>query len=147
MKALTLHQPWASLIAHGFKKIETRSWGTYYRGELAIHAAKDFPKYAKEAAHDMYANWNGFREMGYTVETLPRGYIVAKVNLVNCVPMTDANIEKVSNFERSLGFYEPNRCMWILEDIEQIDPPIPIKGKQGLWECELDLESFVELSY
>ncbi len=40
MKALTLHQPWASLIAEGVKTIETRSWSTKYRGPMAIHAAK-----------------------------------------------------------------------------------------------------------
>jgi hypothetical protein len=37
---LTLHQPWASLIALGVKTIETRSWSTKYRGPLAIHAGK-----------------------------------------------------------------------------------------------------------
>lgn len=40
MKAITLWQPWASLIACGAKTIETRSWGTPYRGPLAIHASK-----------------------------------------------------------------------------------------------------------
>jgi len=40
VKVLTLHQPWASLIALGVKTIETRSWSTQYRGPLAIHAAK-----------------------------------------------------------------------------------------------------------
>lgn len=40
MKAITIWQPWASAIAHGLKGIETRSWGTKYRGLLAIHAAK-----------------------------------------------------------------------------------------------------------
>ncbi len=40
MRALTLHQPWASLIALGVKTIETRSWSTSYRGPLAIHAGK-----------------------------------------------------------------------------------------------------------
>lgn len=40
MKALTLHQPWASLIAAGVKTIETRSWSTRYRGPLAVHAGK-----------------------------------------------------------------------------------------------------------
>lgn len=40
MKALTLWQPWASLVALGVKTIETRSWSTSYRGPLAIHAAK-----------------------------------------------------------------------------------------------------------
>lgn len=39
MKALTLWQPWASLVALGVKTIETRSWSTGYRGPLAIHAA------------------------------------------------------------------------------------------------------------
>ena len=40
MKALTLYQPYASLIAVGAKTIETRSWGTSYRGGLLIHAGK-----------------------------------------------------------------------------------------------------------
>lgn len=39
VKTLTLLQPWASLVACGAKKIETRSWATKYRGPLAIHAA------------------------------------------------------------------------------------------------------------
>ncbi len=48
MKTLTLTQPWAQLIAIGAKRIETRSWGTKYRGPIAIHAAKGFPKWARE---------------------------------------------------------------------------------------------------
>lgn len=42
-KALTLWQPWASLVALGVKTIETRSWSTAYRGPLAIHAAARRP--------------------------------------------------------------------------------------------------------
>ena len=38
MKALTIQQPWASVITMGVKTIETRSWSTKYRGPLAIHA-------------------------------------------------------------------------------------------------------------
>ena len=48
MKALSITQPWATLIAIGAKTIETRSWSTLYRGDLAIHAAKGFPRYARE---------------------------------------------------------------------------------------------------
>lgn len=40
MKAVTLTQPWATLVAIGAKQIETRSWPTNYRGPLAIHAGK-----------------------------------------------------------------------------------------------------------
>ena len=52
MKALTLTQPWASLMELGQKEVETRSWYTGYRGELVIHAAKGFPKWAKETADE-----------------------------------------------------------------------------------------------
>jgi hypothetical protein len=38
MKAITILQPWASLIACNAKQIEIRSWATKYRGEIAIHA-------------------------------------------------------------------------------------------------------------
>jgi len=40
LKALTLWQPWASLLAGGGKMFETRSWKTNYRGPVVIHAAK-----------------------------------------------------------------------------------------------------------
>lgn len=43
MKALTLHQPWASLVALGVKTVETRGWATSYRGPLAIHAGTHRP--------------------------------------------------------------------------------------------------------
>ena len=39
-KALTIAQPWATLVAIGAKQIETRSWQTNYRGDIAIHAGK-----------------------------------------------------------------------------------------------------------
>lgn len=39
LKALTIKQPWASLIVEGVKDVENRSWRTNYRGRLIIHAA------------------------------------------------------------------------------------------------------------
>ena len=47
MKALSLTQSWATLVTIGAKKLETRSWPTYYRGPLLIHAAKGFPPAAR----------------------------------------------------------------------------------------------------
>ena len=40
MKAISICQPWATLIAIGAKRFATRSWKTDYRGLLAIHAGK-----------------------------------------------------------------------------------------------------------
>lgn len=50
LKALTVTQPWASLVQRRAKRIETRSWYTHYRGHLVIHAAKNYPIWAKELA-------------------------------------------------------------------------------------------------
>lgn len=66
-KALTLHQPWASLIALGVKTIETRSWSTKYRGPLAIHAGKrglrlggvHVPTLKRDGSHEEQDAWNG----------------------------------------------------------------------------------------
>ena len=43
MKAITILQPYASLIVAGAKQYETRSWDTPYRGIIAIHAGKNKP--------------------------------------------------------------------------------------------------------
>lgn len=40
MKAITIKQPWASLIAHGIKDIENRTWRTNFRGRILIHSAQ-----------------------------------------------------------------------------------------------------------
>ena len=36
MKAISLKQPWANLVASGKKTVETRKWSTNYRGDLII---------------------------------------------------------------------------------------------------------------
>jgi activating signal cointegrator 1 len=46
MKVITVIQPWATLLALGVKKFETRSWATKHRGELAVHAGKKIDKAA-----------------------------------------------------------------------------------------------------
>lgn len=48
MKALTITQPWSHLVMLGAKKIETRSWWASHRGEVAIHASKTYPRWARD---------------------------------------------------------------------------------------------------
>lgn len=55
MLALSLTQPWASLVATGAKKIETRSWRPNKSAigqRIAIHASKGFPRDAKEICYE-----------------------------------------------------------------------------------------------
>lgn len=123
--AITLWQPWASLVAQGDKKIETRSWSTSYRGPIAIHAAKRSP------------DWSTFSEDSYALpegKDWPQGAVVAIANLVDCVEMTPEFIAAQSQEERALGLWQPGRFAWVLENVRPLDPPVPAKGGQKLWQ-------------
>ena len=134
MKALTLTQPWATLVAVGAKRIETRSWRTSYRGPLAIHAAKAFPKWARmfTCEPDCYECFPTCR--GASVTGYPLGVVLATCKIVACTLISSAFTEQLSDRERALGNYASGRFAWVLEDIVQLDKPVPVKGALGLWE-------------
>lgn len=133
MKALTLYQPCATLVAIGAKQIETRSWATSYRGPLAIHAGKKFPVPAKNL---VYAN-KDFRSAlivnGELID-IPLGSILAICQLLDCRLIVEGNIP--AGPEWSFGDYRIGRYMWILGDVEKVNPPIRARGFQRLWEWE-----------
>lgn len=94
MKALSLWQPWATLIATGAKRIETRSWYTPYRGPLAIHAAKKRSRELDQLCVNSPPFERALKASGNLVEegdrlalTLPIGAIVATARLVACLEM------------------------------------------------------------
>ena len=66
MKAISLKQPWANLVACGYKTLETRTWTTSYRGELLICSSA-------------------------SGEIEPAGCALALVNLVDCREMEDGD--------------------------------------------------------
>ena len=125
MKALTLTQPWASLVALGHKRVETRSWATNYRGPLAIHAAKGFPASARDFASEE-------RALGRLPERLPLGAIVA-VAVVTDVGRTEHISPVISALERHLGDYTPGRYAWMLRNIRPLPEPVPLMGRLGLF--------------
>lgn len=116
MRALTLHQPWATAVALGVKTVETRSWATSYRGPLAIHAGTsdvgllqrspsgrrwDLTSQAlalgptvttRSRALLGYAGRNGYRRkpaVQLDGRPLPLGAVVATCTLVDVVPTAD----------------------------------------------------------
>lgn len=119
---ISLHQPWASLIAHGQKTYETRSWSTKYRGSIAIHAAKKVP--------------GNLLSLPCTRELVPLGAVVAIADLVDCIEMSEEFIAAQSDLERSVGDWSPGRFAWQLVNVRPI-VPIPAKGKQGLFKWEM----------
>lgn len=141
---LTLRQPWASLIALGEKRIETRDWGTSYRGMVAIHASgrwhyEDVEDAVYEAS--FLAAWKrrGIRAMA----ELPLGAVVATARLIDCVRMTPGMIAAVEPNEMHFGYFAPGRWGWLLADVRALPDPIPAKGRLGLWTPSPELAASV----
>lgn len=133
MKAITLWQPWATLIAIGAKRYETRSWPTRYRGPIAIHAAKRAPG-------DLELNLmlsllaSGRVPDLPAIDELPLGVIVATAELVNCTRMAGAIVRSQPELERDVGDWRTGRYAWELANVQALPTPIPARGAQGLWE-------------
>ena len=129
MRALSLWQPWASAIAIGAKRVETRSWGTAERGPLAIHAAK---KWNRELAGDA-CFFAGFCDEVRLLEKLPLGAVVCVAELGLLRDPRRVHLPARNDQERALGGWEPGRWGWVLEDKRQLKEPFPLRGQQGLW--------------
>jgi activating signal cointegrator 1 len=129
--ALTIYQPWASLIAYGFKEFETRGWPApqKYVGQLiAIHAAK---QWTNQEQRWLKVYKQKFPEIGDL--PVPRGCIIAMCRLIEVVP-ADLLRDTVNPRERSMGGYEEaGRYGWRLAVVKRAEPPIPAQGKQGIW--------------
>lgn len=152
MKAITILEPWASLIACGAKKIETRSWRTNYRGKIAIHAGKKFmhgsiEKFIAIEGWDKYAKMSRPLEQNdiYLEEEGTLGCVVAIADLVECVQFTHSllpgrntillNGQEVAENEIMFGDCTAGRWGWMLENIQRIEQ-VSAKGQQGLWNWE-----------
>ena len=138
MKALTLTQPWATLVALSAKKIETRSWSTQYRGPMAIHAAKGFPRQARELClqEPFRSALKKVLSAPDAIDELPLGKVVALCVLKYCIPITAA---QARGAERAFGDYSAGRYAWLLTDIRKLKTPIAVRGALGLWTLDMDL--------
>ena len=126
MKAISLWQPWASAIALGHKKIETRSWSIRYRGPILIHAAKTFPRVAQDFA-------SVERALGRMPERVPLGAIVAVARLIIVRPTEELALE-ISAIEKLYGDYSDGRFGWVLDNVRAFKEPIGYRGSQGLFD-------------
>ena len=126
MKAITLKQPWATLIAKGYKEYEFRTWKTKYRGEILIHSGKVIDKKAMARFEDLNLEY-------------PIGCIIAKANLTDCIPVDDEFRKKVipqnPSVYNGLNKTDWNGYGFKLENVEEITP-VKTNGKLSLWEYD-----------
>ena len=122
VKAITIWEPYASSIANGKKKYETRTWKTNYRGPIVIHASAR--KMSKE--HVALAQKVGIINPKYS-------RVVAIADLIDCIQMTEDFISKQNTTEISLGNWHVGNYAWKLDNVKIINSEEIIKGQQGMW--------------
>lgn len=134
MKAITITQPWATLVAIGAKRYETRGWKTAWRGRLAIHAAKGFPGWAKELVTDG-PSYDALVAGGLVgiVEELPLGAVIATAELVDIRRVEDVR-DGLDERERAFGNYDDGRFAWELREVRMLPVPVAARGALSLWE-------------
>lgn len=138
IKILTLWQPWATLLACGIKRVETRNWYTSHRGPVVIHAAKRWVDDLKQLAADprFAGPLREAKALTGWDHAMPLGAAIGVANLVD-VKGTNATakgrwVDRLSEQERSFGDYGPYRYGWFFEGFAWFDTPVPVAGSQGL---------------
>lgn len=154
MKAITLPQPAATLVALGKKQVLTFAWGTRYRGRLAIHAgARGDSGHPLQPKESELLDWlndpalrfsllrafrcdDSVRELLTVLRNLPRNAIVAECEIGDVVrsygpgPSTH-----ISPIEAAFGDFSAGQILWFLHKIKPLEPAVPAEGKSsGLWE-------------
>lgn len=137
LKCLSLMQPWATLLVHGLKHYETRSWSTSHRGPLLIHASRRFP----EAARDLCTQSPFFEALHRagiaSPRELPHGAIIGMVTIADVLPIP-LPAGSLTELERAFGDYSPNRYAWHCTT-PRTCLPIKTGGRLGIFDCPLSV--------
>lgn len=133
MKALTISQPYANLIASGEKWVENRTWHTDYRGPLAIHAGR---------GTQYLTHW----ELG----AYPTGVVIAVCRLIACLSVEETkkslDLASLPDGARRFGWeffrefldheYTEGPYGLVLADVQKFSEHIPATGHQFLWDWD-----------
>jgi len=129
MKAITIKQPWASLICEGIKDIENRSWRTKFRGRILIHASANSIKYFSALDFFGEERLKVIKEKTGYVPELPISSIIGSVEIIDCVSKTYNRKGDTTSIWADEGQWH-----WVLANPILFPEPISVKGKQSFWD-------------
>lgn len=135
MKALTISEPFASMIAIGDKIVENRTWPTKFRGRFAIHAGKGTQYIDKITLLNDYPDAGCVIALADLVECYAIEHII---DMASKSPGTRAGNSPYT--WRDLAYHEHTEgpYCFVLANVDPLMWPDPAKGKQGFWEWERD---------
>jgi len=128
---MSMHQPWASLLVHGIKKLEGRSWYTPHRGRLWIastvkEADKDMIRYTEEQYRCLYPN-----EDLVFPDVYPAGALLGCVNVVDC-----ATNEEYFAKNPDVGEENDSAYLFVCENAVPLKIKFQMKGKHKTYKLE-----------
>ncbi|RLN18572.1 uncharacterized protein C2845_PM02G40770 [Panicum miliaceum] len=134
---LTMHQPWASLLVHGIKRVEGRSWPSPITGRLWIHAASKVPdpdtiKAMEDFYREIYAV-DGIADINFP-QHYPVSRLLGCVEVVGCLRSQELVCwEDVPQSVRLEGLTD---FCWLCENPQKLVVPFEMRGYQGVYNLE-----------
>jgi hypothetical protein len=135
---LTLHQPLASFMVYGLKRVEGRGWSSAVRGTLWIHAAAKEPSPEDiEQGEAFYREVHRLDGDGSPLQ-LPKHYpvscLVGKVEVVDVVEAdTFLAWDSLPDGARLEGEANGAGYYFLCEKQQRLVMPIEMKGQHKLW--------------
>ncbi|XP_074150940.1 activating signal cointegrator 1 isoform X2 [Sminthopsis crassicaudata] len=127
---LSMHQPWASLLIRGIKRVEGRTWYTSHRGRLWIAAAAKRP-----SSQEISELQNTYRLLlGKDLEfpsDYPSGCLLGCVDLNDCLPQ-----EQFKEQYPELSQESDSPFVFICTNPQEMILKFPIKGKHKIWKLD-----------
>lgn len=140
MRCISLWQPYASLLVHGFKLTETRGWpapkaliGT----RVGIASTKQIRPEQRAVLRDpLFARYYFDTNLPRKIEDMPLGCVLGTALLHSCDPITADDLDDVTEEEQIFGWWKPGRFAWRMRDHRPFKHPMPARGQQGCWEWD-----------
>jgi hypothetical protein len=129
LKAITLLQPWATLLATGDVTFDLRDYEVVYRGPIAVHAGTRL--HGIDAAAGDARIEAALAARGATLDSLPLGGIVGVGALADCVPVREL-AEGVKDGDLLLSSRRGQYALRFTH-MRRLDRPIPAAGRGMLW--------------
>lgn len=119
-RALSIRQPWVELILLGRKRYELRSWRTFYRGLVLLHAGQRVETEIAQIA-------------GLQPEHLLTGCYVGVAEIAACRPFDPEMAVEMTEAGAFFGEWEPGLFAWELAGAARLPKPVAAKGRLGLY--------------
>ncbi|XP_039246041.1 activating signal cointegrator 1 isoform X1 [Pipra filicauda] len=127
---LSMHQPWASLLVRGIKRVEGRTWYTSHRGRLWIAATAKRP--SPQEISELEATYRMLLQKDVEFPSdYPSGCLLGCVDVTDCLSQEQFQ-EQYPDLSQESG----SPFVFICTDPQEMVVKFPIKGKHKIWKLD-----------